>query len=88
MERLQINHYFEMLNESLKTTAIPTSAGEHRKGVFSGEFMFMRETGDNKISFKHIGTRNYLYMDKTTGAISIPAGGAFFLGEFDAYNQR
>jgi len=88
MERKEINYYFEMLNESLKTTALPTSTGENRLGVFSGEFMLMRETGDNKISFKHIGQRNYLYMDKITGEISIPLGGSFFLGEFDSYNIK
>lgn len=84
MERKQIDHYFEMLNESLKTTALPTSIGENRLSVYAGEFMLMTED-ENRIHFKHIGQRNYLYMDKTSGKISIPMGKAFALGEFDSF---
>lgn len=78
----KINHYFEMLEKSLKTVALPTSTGDTRKGVWAGEFMLMREHRDN-IHFKHIGQRNYIYMDKISGAVSIPMGGHFHLGHFD-----
>ena len=80
----QINHYFEMLNESLKKVALPTSTGDTRQNVFAGEFMLMREERGN-IHFKHIGQRNYLYMNKVSGAVTIPMGGNFNLGHFDEY---
>ena len=81
MNQEKVNHYFERLDESLKSVGLPTSTGATRMAR-AWEFMLMRES-DQYIHFKHKGQRNYLYMDKLTGKITIPVGGPFFLGEFD-----
>jgi len=84
MTREQINKHFERLNEALKGVGLPTESGEHRKGVHAGEFMFMNETEDGQANFKHIGSRNYLYLTKADRVL-IPTGTAFHQGTFDQF---
>jgi len=82
--RAIINGYFVMLEESLRTFPLPKSDGS-RRYAFVGEFMLMDVSG-RVVFFKHRDTRNYIYMDKLTGALSIPVGGYFHRGTFDAFN--
>ena len=83
ISRQDINAYFSMLERSLERFILPTEDGVDRFAK-AAEFMLMRISGD-LVHFKHILTRNYLYLDRFTGEISIPTGRPFHLGFFDEY---
>jgi hypothetical protein len=84
ISRAVVDGYFVMLEHSLKTIPLPKSDGSWRYAQ-ADEFMLMGISG-GVVMFKHRDTRNYIWMDKRTGAISIPIGGAFHRGVFDAFN--
>lgn len=74
---------FEQLVEALETAFLPTKDGKHRKAD-ADEFMLMTPSPINgQWQFKHAPTRNYLLVSETSGKITIPTGGAFFMGYFD-----
>lgn len=76
--------YFSMLGDSLRSFVLPTSDGVGRLGQAS-EFMLM-SFDSHTVYFKHGDTRNYLFMAKLTGKLTVPKGGAFFQGEFDIFH--
>lgn len=83
ISRQVIDSSFSMLQQSLKRFALPTEDSGNRFASVE-EFMLMNISGD-LVHFKHILTRNYLYLDRFTGKISIPVGKPFHLGFFDEY---
>lgn len=83
MDRQQIDHHFERLNEALKGCALPTEHEGERECVSAEEFMLMRITEDGCVRFKHIVTRNYIIL-LPDGYLAIPTGQPFALGFFDS----
>jgi len=83
LTRKEIDICFERLNLVLLQVGLPTEHEGFRSCVSAGEFMFMNYTYAGHVRFKHIITRNYLILNPDN-TISIPVGGAFFLGFFDS----
>lgn len=85
-----VRYWFSCLDKALDITKLPTKGGKNRwaKG---DEFMFMGFTKNDgyvvgnqlMAMFKHIVTRNYLYIDMN-GSIIIQTDGPWHRGEFDA----
>lgn len=74
---------FYFLEKGLNIFPLPTKTNNYRKAS-PNEFMFMGKRDDN-FTFKHIVTRNYLFVKVEYGKpkIIIPVGGPFHGGEFD-----
>jgi len=74
--------YFSMFDDSLRSVVLDTEDGVGRIGRAS-EFMFMSISG-HEIGFKHICSRNYVYMDRFSGSLRIPKTDLYFgRGSFD-----
>ena len=85
ISKLLFDVYFSMFDDSLSKTVLDTEDGVGRIGS-AKEFMFMGFTARG-IAFKHIDTRNYIYMDRLTGELTIPKSSRYFgQGVFDVYN--
>jgi hypothetical protein len=74
--------YFSMFDDSLRSVVLDTEDGVGRLGR-ADEFMFMGIVGE-EIGFKHWFSRNYIYMNRFSGALRIPKSDRFFgRGTFD-----
>ena len=88
--RAEIDARFAELARHLTTTPLPTEGGGTRTAS-ADEFMFMHEqpSEDGRtMGFKHIDSRNYVFLIACRGAVSlhIPAKfDAFMRGTFDTF---
>ena len=80
----EINKLFEALKYRLSYTLLNTEEGRKRKAD-AGEFMFMSISEKRFAMFKHIHTRNYVYLDMNNqNVLFVPSlDKPFFRGFFD-----
>jgi len=84
MERWFMDMQFRRLETALVNTCLPTEDGSSRLAQ-ADEFMLMQIDSRDRVQFKHVDTRNYLYLNPDD-SISIPVGSVFHLGFFDRVN--
>lgn len=81
-DRHAIDAAFDLLKDALRKNKLPTEGGELRT-AHPGEFMLMHGE-ESYWYFKHSWTRNYVMINRRSGALFVPqTGGPWRRGFFD-----
>lgn len=76
---------FALLATALKAQVLPTEHGAHREAK-AEEFMLMHRSPMGVYGFKHEDTRNYVFVNRYSGALRVPmTTEPFKRGYFDVY---
>jgi hypothetical protein len=90
MTKEERHSLFQCLEAELQLQKLPTSYGLPRL-AHSDEFMIMHTTEEGVIGFKHIGTRNYVFLLPSESQnrkyeLYVPVSRELFMrGQFDEY---
>lgn len=82
-DRAKVDADFRRLETLLKANPLPTEAGDFRLAE-PGEFMWMYESPEDGVGFKHHDTRRYVFVRQRCGVdvLVVPEGTFFDVFEF------